>query len=100
MPLPILEAHLDQIVSLTAEESLLASERTAVGTGSITKESRDDALRGWRHDMGVRAAKATPFDLAAAGIGVRRVKASNDRKPRQGGTRPRNRRPRTPRRAE
>lgn len=102
MPLPVLEAHLDQIPPLVAEESLQSVERIAFGVGAMKEDDRTALLRQWRRDLDIRAER--PRDrasmrrmAAASGIGMTVVPAKDSngqRIPRKGRAGPRNRRDR------
>jgi hypothetical protein len=63
---------------LMAEESLLASARVAIGSGTADKDDARRIRKAWDHaangDRPTPAVKATPRDLMAMGIGVRTVK--------------------------
>lgn len=60
---------------LRAEESLTASQRIAVGTGSLKTGDARAVLDGWRaattSGRRIRGAKPSREDLRAIGIGVR-----------------------------
>jgi hypothetical protein len=62
---------------LRAEESMLAAERIAVGTGSLKSSVARSIRRGWERQRtgegaeAARAARATPAALGAIGIGYR-----------------------------
>lgn len=60
---------------LTAEESLVAAERVAVGSGALRVEDARAINRRWRQAAGadIRARVATSADFKRAGIGVRHV---------------------------
>lgn len=79
MPIPLLQAHLTMLPRLEAEESIVAAERMAVGSGSMKPAPRRDVVAGWRRAAKVDAARrATDPEghralAAAAGIGVRVV---------------------------
>lgn len=58
---------------LTAEDSLLAAQRVAVGSGSLKPHDARAIADSWaRHlQKRMKAARPTREDLAAIGIGVR-----------------------------
>lgn len=76
MPVPLLQAYLAMLPRLEAEESLVAAERIAVGTGSMTKDGRDQVIDAWRTAAQIRIIRR-PRDrvthgaqLASVGIGL------------------------------
>lgn len=78
-PLWLVRAYLAMLPRLTAEESLQAAERTAMGSGALKKSAYQSVHRRWvraaAHGMTrpVRPRGAVdPAALAAMGIGVRR----------------------------
>lgn len=62
---------------LRAEESLLESNRTALGSGVLSREDASKLGSRWErvanNQGGPTAQRATPQVLGAMGIGVRRV---------------------------
>ena len=85
MPTPILNAYAEQLPRLTAEESLLAANRTAVGTGSLKKGEGRRVAASWQrlageHRAVVRSKGPGEYaaHMAALGIGVKKErKATN-----------------------
>jgi hypothetical protein len=81
VPLGLLRALHDAIPALTAEESLVASERVALGSGSLDKHDARQLRRAWRETafgrVRVTPQKAAPADLAALGIGYHVVEPSS-----------------------
>lgn len=77
MPIPILRAHLLMLPRLDAEESLVAAERIAVGSGSMKPAPRAEVVAAWRDAAEIRIVRrpkdrgAHAAQLAAAGIGIR-----------------------------
>ena len=78
MATPLLNAYADELPRLSAEESLQAAERTAVGTGSLKKGVGRRISDGWSRRAGQRAHAIRPkskamhvAQLAALGIGVK-----------------------------
>jgi hypothetical protein len=80
VPLGLLRALHDSIPALTAEESLVASERVALGSGSLDRHDAKQLRRDWRETafgrVRVKAQKVAPADLAALGIGYHVVEPS------------------------
>lgn len=82
MPTCLAQALFTMLPRLEAEESLLAADRVAMGTGSMKKESADATWKRWATATGhgADAAKPRPTALAAHGIPVRRVKTGRKKK--------------------
>jgi hypothetical protein len=81
MPTPLLNAYAEQLPRLSAEESLLAANRIAVGTGSLRKGEGRRIAAGWQRAMGQRVPSVRPkgpgeyaAHMAGLGIGIKRVK--------------------------
>ena len=81
MPTPLLNAYSAQLPRLRAEESLLAAERTAVGTGSLKKGEGRRILAGWQRQTDQRPPVVRPrtreqyrAHMAGLGVGVKTVK--------------------------
>lgn len=77
----LLYAHAEMLPRLAAREDMRMATAVALGTGSLRKP---DAQRTWRalqRDArgGVGGRVASPADLAAAGIAVKRVSRSSAR---------------------
>jgi hypothetical protein len=76
VPLAVVRAYLPLLPRLQAEESLLASQRTAVGSGSLKREQARAVTGGWSRlvDAGVTPARpASRHELGGSGIGYREV---------------------------
>jgi hypothetical protein len=77
-PLAIVRASSRMLPRLEAEESLLATQRTAVGTGSLSKDDRQAVVRRWARQVDIPATQAVrtkdPGALAAMGIGLRQAR--------------------------
>ena len=78
MPPPLLNAYAEQLPRLTAEESLQAAERTAVGSGALKKGKGKQIADRWRRQAGQRAHVLRPAtreqyaaQMAGLGIGVK-----------------------------
>lgn len=81
MPVPLLSAYIDNLPRLTAEESLVAAERIAVGTGSLRKGQGKQIAGQWQRATGQTRQVLKPSSkeayraqMAMAGIGVKLVK--------------------------
>jgi hypothetical protein len=75
MPIPLLNAYADHMPRLSAEESLLAAERVAVGSGSLRKGVGRRIADGWRRRaqtqrMILRPTSRAQWEAQAAGVGV------------------------------
>jgi hypothetical protein len=75
MPTPILNSYIEQLDPLTAEESLIAAERIAVGTGSLKKGAARRIAAGWqrrtdRHVPRIRPSTAASYRAQLAGLGI------------------------------
>jgi len=84
MPTPILNAYAEQLPRLSAEESLMAATRTAVGTGSLKKGEGRRITAGWTRGtdqprLAMRPKGPAEYEahLAAMGIGVKRERKVN-----------------------
>ncbi len=85
MPPGLLNAFIDQIAPLRAEESLLTAERVAVGTGSLRKGVGRRITAGWerqtdrqRPKMRARSREQYQALLAGVGIGVKPARVEPD----------------------
>lgn len=71
-PLAIVRSALKMLPRLTAEESIMASNRMLVGSGAASPEDARAMHRDWSRDATPprqqSKAKATPKDLSAIGI--------------------------------
>ena len=81
MPVPLLNQYVEALPSLTAEESLVAAERVAVGSGSLKKGLGKQIAGQWqrqtgrtRHVLKPSTKEAYRAQMAIAGIGVKMVK--------------------------
>jgi hypothetical protein len=81
MPTPFLNAYAEQLPRLTAEESLMAANRVAVGSGSLKKGVGQRIAQRWLHSAGQMAPAVRPkgpaeyaAHMASLGIGVQKVK--------------------------
>ena len=81
MPVPLLNAYAENLSRLTAEESLVAAERVAVGTGSLKKGQGKRIAGQWsrradqtRHVLKPSSKEAYAAQMAMSGIGVKFVK--------------------------
>jgi hypothetical protein len=79
MPTPFLNAYAEQLPRLTAEESLMAANRVAVGSGSLKKGVGQRIAQGWQRSAGQGAPAIRPkgpaeyaAHMASLGIGVKR----------------------------
>ena len=82
MPSCLVLALFTALPRLEAGESLLASARISMGTGSFKKEVADATWKRWVTVAGddTGAAKPQPTALAAHGIPIRRVKTGRKKK--------------------
>lgn len=79
MPTPILSAYSRMLPVLTAEESLLATTRVAVGSGTLKKGTASSIQRAWQRTarptaaMTIRPSSAAAYgaQMARMGLGVR-----------------------------
>ncbi len=69
-PLAMLEASVRALPIVQAEESLLWSDRLAIGTGAAREHARRSALQRWHKTAagGTRAKPAAPAMIAGFGI--------------------------------
>jgi hypothetical protein len=73
----LIAAHTSMLPRLRAEEEMRTARATALGSGTMKKH---DARHAWRdlereaRGSGLRGRPASEQDLAAAGMGVRRVR--------------------------
>lgn len=81
MPIPLLNAYADNLPRLTAEESLQAAERMAVGSGSLKKGKGKQIAGQWQRATGQTRQVLRPSSkeayvaqMAMSGIGVKLVK--------------------------
>jgi hypothetical protein len=81
MPTPILNAYAAQLPRLSAEESLLAATRVAVGSGSLKKGEGQRIQHQWSKaaEQGAPVVRSTgpaqyAAHMAGLGIGVKKVK--------------------------
>ena len=81
MPVPLLSAYIESLSRLTAEESLVAAERVAVGTGSLKRGQGKQIAGQWsratgqtRHVLRPSSKEAYRAQMAMAGIAVKAVK--------------------------
>lgn len=79
MPTSVLNAYAEQLPRLSAEESLLAAQRVAVGSGSLKKGEGRRVAAGWERTAGQARPVLRPkgraeyeAHMAAAGIAVKR----------------------------
>lgn len=76
MPTPLLNAYADELPRLTAEESLVAAQRTAVGAGSLKKGKARQIADSWNRQAGrgrhvtLRPKTREQWVAMAAGAGV------------------------------
>lgn len=78
-PIAVIRACAAMMPQLQAEESLLAFQRTAVGSGSLAKDDAQAILRGWERQAFPERPHAvvrnpSRDELRAMGVGVRVVK--------------------------
>ena len=85
MPPALLNAHAEELPRLIAEESLIAAERTAVGTNSLRKGVGSRITSAWSKTANqrrpvIRAKTAAEHEahMRTLGIGVKRGKAAAD----------------------
>lgn len=85
MPTPILNAYAEQLPRLSAEESLMAANRVAVGSGSLKKGVGQRIAQGWQRAAGRSAPALRPkgpaeyaAHMAALGIGVKKERKASD----------------------
>lgn len=81
MPTLLLNAYAANLPRLAAEESLIAAQRVAVGTGSLKKGEGRRIAEDWQRLTAHRRPVVRPKDeamyraqIAGMGIGVRKVK--------------------------
>jgi hypothetical protein len=78
MPTALVAAHSEMLGRLEAEEALASATQVAIGGGLKKGSWIGRQWSRWSRDAagvrGERAARATPADLSAAGIGMRVVK--------------------------
>lgn len=79
MPVPLLNAYASLLPRLVAEESLVAAERIAVGSGTLRPHARRQLLTSWERQTDRLAPRIRPRDrasfeaqMAMAGIPVKR----------------------------
>lgn len=84
MPTPLLNAYAAGLPRLAAEESLMAAQRIAVGTGSLKKGEGRRIAEGWQRMADHHRPLVKPADeamyraqMAGLGIGVRKVKKAD-----------------------
>lgn len=75
MPPALLNAYIAALPRLTAEESLLAAERVAVGTGSLRRGQARRVAQAWQRATDqqtprVRARGAAEYAAQMAGMGI------------------------------
>ena len=78
-PQAVVQAHLDMLDRLKAEEAMTAATATAIGSRGMKSGAwMSRQWQKWRASAfaGVRAVKATATDLRGIGIGVRVVKSN------------------------
>jgi hypothetical protein len=80
MPTPLLNAYAEQLPRITAEESLQAAERVAVGSGSLKKGVGSRIASGWQRQadqkrIAIRSTSREMYhaQMAGLGIGVKKV---------------------------
>lgn len=85
MPTPLLNAYAEMLPRLIAEESLLTSERVAVGSGSLKRGQGRQIAQGWmrqtdrpRDVIRPKSKEMYHAQMAMAGIGVKKVKVARD----------------------
>ena len=85
MATPLLNAYAENLPRLTAEESLQAAERTAVGTGSLKKGVGRRITHDWERQtdqkqvvLRPKGAKEYRAAMASMGIGVKLEKTVPD----------------------
>jgi hypothetical protein len=77
LPVALVRSYLANLPKLQAEQLLLATQVTMIGTGSMKKNVADRQLAGWRRLIGgAQAVRPTTQEqrtalARAAGIGVR-----------------------------
>lgn len=78
--MPLLNAYADQVARISAEESLQAAERVAVGSGSLKRGTARQLLSAWQRAAEQRRVVIRPksremYDaqMRMSGIGVKRV---------------------------
>lgn len=84
MPTLLLNAYATRLPRLSAEESLMAAQRIAVGTGSLQKGDGRRIAEGWQRMAAQHRPVVRPTDeamyaaqMAGLGIGVRKVKKAD-----------------------
>jgi len=85
MPTPVLNAYAEQLPRLSAEESLLAANRIAVGSGTLKKGEGRRIASSWQRLVGeqrvtVRSTGPAEYaaHMAALGIGVKKERRATD----------------------
>ena len=85
MPTELLNEYAANLPRLTAEESLLAAERMAVGSGTLKKGKGRQIAEQWRRATGqtrhvLRPSSEEMFtaQMGGLGIGVKKVKVERD----------------------
>jgi hypothetical protein len=80
MPTPFLNAYADELPRISAEESLQAAERVAVGSGTLKKGVGRRIADGWQKQAGKSRPVMRPkskemyqAQMAGLGIGVKSV---------------------------
>ena len=83
MPVPLLNEYVENLPRLTAEESLQAAERVAVGSGSLKKGKGRQIAGQWqratgrtRHVLKPSSKEAYVAQMAMQGIAVKKVRIS------------------------
>lgn len=81
MPTALLNAFVEQLPHLRAEESLRAAQEVAAGAGHLRRGERRRILQGWQREarQRVHVLRATSADgyagqMAISGIAVKKVK--------------------------
>lgn len=75
-PLALLRASMHMLPRLEAEESILAANRVAMGSGAMKPEDAQRVARGWERQAGaslIQPAGSPPRALPHMGLGARPV---------------------------
>lgn len=85
MPTPLLNAFAENLPRISAEESLQAAERVAVGSGTLKKGVGPRIASGWQRQADQRRVVIRPksremyqAQMAGLGIGVKTVPVKRD----------------------